>query len=187
MWYVLGMGRVKARPYIGTYLLPISNNLEQVGDENSVAGVGPIDKPTPMPAVDSGLPANGLTESQLKCLPSSPPKQHDLVNLGPTELAASDMKSDESQTGQHQPAQLRWSAHTTKNQLPWRYQNFTPQCNNTTLGAFNVWDGLHTCLHLMISLYNAFWEMCSVKTLYLKNPKPIRHEQFLTWMGIPLM
>ena len=35
------------------YLLPISNNLEQVEDENSVLGVEPIDKPTPMPPVDN--------------------------------------------------------------------------------------------------------------------------------------
>ena len=45
------------------YLLPISNNLEHVGDENSVVGIEPIDKPIPMPHAESELPANGLTES----------------------------------------------------------------------------------------------------------------------------
>ena len=45
------------------YLLPISNNLEQVGDKNSVTGVDPIDKPAPVLPADSGLPVNGLTES----------------------------------------------------------------------------------------------------------------------------
>ena len=45
------------------YLLPISNNLEQVEDENSVAGVEPLDKPTPVPPADNGLLANELTES----------------------------------------------------------------------------------------------------------------------------
>ena len=45
------------------YLLPISNNLEQVGDEDSVAGVEPIDKPTVVPPADSGLLTDGLTES----------------------------------------------------------------------------------------------------------------------------
>ena len=41
----------------------MGNNLEQVGDENSVAGVEPIDKPTPDPPADSGLLADGPTES----------------------------------------------------------------------------------------------------------------------------
>ena len=138
------------------YLLPISNNLEQVGDENSVAGVEPIDKPTPVPPADSGLPANRLTESHPESLPSIPPKQHKLGDLEPTGLAASDMMSDEPQAGQDQPALLRQSACTMRNQLPWRYWNFTLQQNNTTPGAFDVWDGLHTCLHLMVGLYNAF-------------------------------
>ena len=38
------------------YLLPISNNLEQAGDE-------PIDQLTPVPPTDSGLPADRLTVS----------------------------------------------------------------------------------------------------------------------------
>ena len=41
----------------------MGDNLEQVGDVNSVAGVEPIDKPTPVPPADSGLLANSLTES----------------------------------------------------------------------------------------------------------------------------
>ena len=47
----------------GNYLLPISNNLEQVGDGDSVAGVEPIDKPTAVPPADSRLLTDGLTES----------------------------------------------------------------------------------------------------------------------------
>ena len=66
-------GEGHSQTLLQNYLLPISNNLEKVEDENSVAGVGPIDKPTLMPHVDSGLPVDGLTESQLKSLPSSPP------------------------------------------------------------------------------------------------------------------
>ena len=140
------------------YLLPISNNLEQVGDENSVAGVEPIDKPTPVPPVDSGLPANRLTKRWPENLPNLPPQQHKPFDLEPTVSAASGMMSDGSQAGQNQPAPLRQSACTMRNQLPWRYQNFTLQQNNTTHGAFDVWDGLHTCLHLMVGLYNTSWK-----------------------------
>ena len=82
------------------YLLPISNNLEQVGDENSVAGVEPIDKPTPAQPADSGLPDNGPTESQMGSLPNSLPKQQVLVNPEPTRSATSDMVNDDSQAGQ---------------------------------------------------------------------------------------
>ena len=47
------------------YLLPLSNSLEQVGDENSMAGVEPFDKPTPVPPTNgvTGLPADRPTES----------------------------------------------------------------------------------------------------------------------------
>ena len=51
------------------YLLLISNNLGQADDENSVGGVEPIDKPTPMPPADNELLADSLTKSQ----PESPP------------------------------------------------------------------------------------------------------------------
>ena len=115
-----------------SYLLPINNNLEQVGVENSVAGVEPIDKPTPVPPGDSRLPAGRPTESQPERLPSLPPEQHEPVDLDPTWSATSGTASDESQAGQDQPAQLRWNAHTMRNQLPWRYWNFTFQQNNTT-------------------------------------------------------
>ena len=67
------------------YLLPISSNLEQVGDENSVAGIKPIEKPTPVPPENSGLLTDGLTESQPETLPSLLPKQHEPVNLEPPE------------------------------------------------------------------------------------------------------
>ena len=116
------------------YLLPISNNLQQVGDdENPVTEVEPIDRPTPVPPADSELLANGLTESQPESLPSSLPKQHKLVDLELTGLAASCIMSDESQAGQGQSAPLRYSAHTIRNQVPWKYWNFILQWNNTLL------------------------------------------------------
>ena len=45
------------------YLLPISNNLEQVECENPVEEVGPIDEPTAVPKADDALLADQLTES----------------------------------------------------------------------------------------------------------------------------
>ena len=56
------------------YLLPISDNLEQVEDENSVVGVEPIDKPTPVPPADNGLLTDRPTKHWLESLPSLPPK-----------------------------------------------------------------------------------------------------------------
>ena len=46
------------------YLLPVSNTLEWAEDESSVIGVEPIDKSTPVPPTDRGLPANGPTKCQ---------------------------------------------------------------------------------------------------------------------------
>ena len=109
------------------YLLPISNNLDQEGDENSVVGVEPIDKPTPVQPADNGLPADGLTESQPENLLILLTKQHKAVDLELTRLTAPVMTSVESQAGQDQPVPLGQSGHTMRNQLPCRYQNFAPQ------------------------------------------------------------
>ena len=73
------------------YLLHISNNLKWVGDEYSVAGAEPIDKPTPVPPTDSELLDDGLTESQPESLPSLLPNQHELVNLELTGSAVSEI------------------------------------------------------------------------------------------------
>ena len=147
MWYALGIGRGHSQTLHRNYLLPISNNLGQVEDENSVVGVELIDKITPCHLQIMGGPES---------LPNSLPKKHKPVNTESTGSASPDPVNDGSQAGQDQPAPLRQSTCMTRNQLPWRYQNFTPQWNNTSPSAFDVWDGLHTCLHLMVGLYNAF-------------------------------
>ena len=130
------------------YLLSLSNNLEQAGDEL-------INQLTLVTPADSGLPANGPTESQSESQPGFLTKQSDLVNLKLTKSTTSDMMSNNSQAGQDQPASLQQSPCTMRNCLLWRYQNFALQWNTTTFGTFNVWDGLHTCLYLMVGLYNA--------------------------------
>ena len=144
-------------------LLLMSNKLEQAGL-------------TLVPPSDSGLPADGPTKSQLDSQQGLPMKQSNPVDLKLTGLTTSDMMSDHSQAGQDQPAPLQQSACTMRNQLPWRYCNFALQWNTTTPGAVDVWDGLHTCLHLMVGLCNGLGKKYSVKALYLKS---VRHEQFL--------
>ena len=135
-------------------LLPISNNLEQTEDEISVVGVEPFDEPTLVPPADKGLPADSLTKSQPESLLNLLLKQHKLVDLELTGSAAPDSVNDGSQAVQDQLAPLRQSACTIRNQLPWRYWNYALQENNTSPSAFDMPDGLHTCLHLMVGLYN---------------------------------
>ena len=109
------------------YFLPISNNLGQAEDENAAVGVELINEPTPVPQAHSELPADGPTKSQLESLHNSLAKQSKLLNPDSAGSATPDPANDESQTGQDQPAPLRQSACTTRNLLPWRYQNFTLQ------------------------------------------------------------
>ena len=121
-----------------------------------MAGGKPIDKTSPVLPADSGLLAEGLTESQPESLPSLLPKQHEPVDPELTGLDAPNTANDASQADQDQSAPLRQSACTTRNQLPCSYWNFTLWQNNCPAGAFDMWDGLHTCLYLMVGLYNAF-------------------------------
>ena len=100
------------------YLLPISNNLEQVEDENSVGKVEPIDKPTPVPPADAELPADWPTESQLESPPSLPPKQQELVNPESTGLATQDLVNDGSQAGQDQPGSAKMKYMHDKEPTP---------------------------------------------------------------------
>ena len=63
-----------------SHLLPISTNLEQVEDKNSVAGVELIGKPAQVPPIYGELPADRLTEGQLESLYNLPPKQCEPAN-----------------------------------------------------------------------------------------------------------
>ena len=138
------------------FLLPISNNLGQVEEETLAEGVGPKDETTPAPQAHNELPANGLTKSQPGSLHNLLAKQHKLVDPELARLATPDPVNDGSQTGQDQSIPQRWSMCMRRNHLTWRYQNVILQQNNTSSSAFAMWDGLHTCLHLMVGLYNAF-------------------------------
>ena len=61
-----------------------------------------------------------------------------------------------TQSSPDQPAPVRCSIQTTRNQLPWRYQKFGLLADT---GPTSIWDAqvdLHVCLHILIWLYNTF-------------------------------
>ena len=167
------------------YLLPINPNLEQAKCEDSVEGAWPIVEPTPVPQADNALLADQPTEIQPEDMPNSVPNQHELVDPELTTSATPGPAKNRSQASQNQPAPLRQSAWTTKNQLPLRYWNFALQWNNTPPSAFNTWDGLQTCLHLMVGLYNIFWRAQYEVTLL--RPSQICKTQAISGMdGDPI-
>ena len=90
------------------------------------------------------------------------------------------------QAGQDQPTLLRQSSHTTRNQLPCRYWKFALQWHNTPPSAFNMWDALHTCLHLMVGLYNALgkstlWRHSTWTIMDLSDMNSFWHGWGLLW------
>ena len=82
------------------HLLPISPNLEQSKMDKRVAGVGNDTSPTPVPSVSSAPvgaePSGTVTSSSTGSTPENSPDQ---------------------------PAPLRHSTQTTRNQLPLRYRH----------------------------------------------------------------
>ena len=90
------------------FLLPISHNLKQDECENSVKGDG-SNKPTALPHVEDVFLANWLAKSLLEGIPKSPPKQHELVNQGPTGSTSPDSMDDRLQPDDDAPASLRQS------------------------------------------------------------------------------
>ena len=80
------------------YLLPISPNLEQGKMDNPVVWVGNDTSPTPVPPVDEAP-----------------------VEAEPSGMVTSSSAGNTPQGSPDQPAQLRHSTQTTRNQLPWRY------------------------------------------------------------------
>ena len=161
------------------YLLPINNNLEQEESENSVGADGSRAEITPVPHENDALPVNHLTKSKLEGIPNSPSKQHKpfdpgLTNTDPTERGF--------QADKDAPVPPRQSLRTTKNQPPWKYQNFALQQNAILPSAFNIRVGLCICLHLiscihMVFMGNAVQEHSIWTTANLPNT------QFFALMG----
>ena len=80
------------------YLLPINSNIEQSKMDEPVAGVGNNISLTPVPSVDN-VPADAVLSG----------------------MVTSSMAGSTPQCSPDQPAPLRCSTWTTRNQLPWRY------------------------------------------------------------------
>ena len=106
------------------YVLPISNNLEQVECENPVEEVKPSDEPTPVPQAYNMLPANWPTASWPESISNSAPDEHELANPELTGLTSPDPTNDWLKSEDTMSVLLWWSSRKTRNQLPLRYWNF---------------------------------------------------------------
>ena len=74
-------------------------------------------------------------------------------NTSPTPVPS---VSSSTQNSPDQPAPVRHGILTTRNQLPWRYQNFGLLADT---GPTSIWDvqvDLCVCLHILVWLYNTF-------------------------------
>ena len=96
------------------YLLPISPNLEQEGKmDKPMVGVGNDTSLTPVPPVDYAP-----VETELSGMVTS-------SSAGSTPQGSPD-----------QPPPLRHGTRTTRNQLPWRYQDMVQD----NAGPTSIWD-----------------------------------------------
>ena len=74
-------------------------------------------------------------------------------NTSPTSVPSA---NNSTQDSPDQPAPIRCSTQTTRNQLPWRYQNFGLSTGIRPTGIQDAWVDLHVCLHILAWLYNTF-------------------------------
>ena len=116
------------------YLLPINSNLEQGKMDKSMVGVGNDTSPTPVPSVDN-VPADA----------------------GSSRMVTTNSAGSTPQGSPDWPVPLRCDTRTTRNQLPWRYQNFGLLADTGPTGIWGAWVGLCICLHIMFCLYTIFW------------------------------
>ena len=67
--------------------------------------------------------------------------------------------SGSTQSSPDQPAPVRRGIQTTRNQFPWRYQNFGLLTDARPTSIWDAWVDLHVCLHILVWLYNTFkWD-----------------------------
>ena len=112
------------------YLPPINSNLEQGKKDEPMVGVGNDTSPPQAPSV-----GNAPAES------------------GPSGIVTSNSADNTPQGSPDWPAPLRCGTQTTRNQLPWRYQNFGLLANTGPTGIWDAWVDLCICLCIMICLY----------------------------------
>ena len=128
------------------YLLPISSNIEQNEKDACMAGAEPTSTSAPAPSVDSE-PA--VTET--------------------SGMATSDTTGNTSQGSPDQSALLRCGIHTTRNQLPCRYQNFGLLADTSPPSIWDAWVGLCIFLHFISCLYTIFMEVQCKHTLLVPS------------------
>ena len=74
-------------------------------------------------------------------------------NTSPTPVPS---VSSSTQSSPDQPAPVRCSIRTTREQLPWRYRNFGLLTGTRPTGIQDAKVDLRVCLHILIWLYNTF-------------------------------
>ena len=116
------------------YLLPINSKLEQGETDKPVAGVENTTLPTPAPPVGSA-PAE----------------------VGSSGMVTPGMADSTPQGSPDEPAPLRSDTRTTRNQLPWRYQNFGLLADTGPTGIWAARVDLCVCLNIVLCLYTVFW------------------------------
>ena len=73
-----------------------------------------------------------------------------------TSLTPVPSASNSTPNSPDQPAPVRHSIWTTRNQLPWTYQNFGLLTDARPTGIQDAQVDLHVCLHILAWLYNTF-------------------------------
>ena len=157
-------------------MFPISSNLEQGECESSVGGNGHSDTPTLMPHKNDALLINYLTGGQPESMLNLPSEQHKPFNPGWTGLTSMDPTDEGNKDDNDTPVSPRQSSRITRNQPPWRYQNFTLWHNDILPGAFNIWVGLCICLHIIscmciVIIGDTMWRHSIWATTYLPSKK----------------
>ena len=84
-------------------------------------------------------------------------------NTSPTPAQSA---NNNTQDSPDQPAPVRHGTQTTRNQLPWRYQNFGLSTDTRPTGIWDAPVDLHVCLHILAWLYNTFKQGAVLNTLF---------------------
>ena len=74
-----------------------------------------------------------------------------------TSLTPAPSTDNSLQDSPDQPAPVRCGTRTTRNQLPWRYQNFGLSTGTRPTSIWDAWVDLCVCLLILACLYTTFW------------------------------
>ena len=74
-----------------------------------------------------------------------------------TSLTPAPSADSSLQDSPDRPASVRCGTQTTRNQLPWWYQNFGLSAGTSPTSIWDPWVDLCVCLIILACLYTAFW------------------------------